>query len=564
MRNGLKSGSSQLSQKLALHYHGIHTQQDRDARVAAKAAGIERKFWHMIRIRVPLGTLTADQYLALDALAERVSYNRSLRVTAGQSIQLHGLAASDLTGAIEEITQAGLAAGCHQNGFEYAIAAPPIPLKKASYIKVRALAAELCDEFYPKPGAPALDDRPDHAPRKFTIGLAMPEDNSVNIFAHDLGLLMLEKGGASLVNLFVGGSLSMPGRRPGTYARLGSPLGSLAPARSVEAVKAVSTVFAKHGHLATRRYTRLKYVVDELGLDRFRTEVEEQLGFRLSQTAPWSELQNPSWRGANDQMGGRFFYGLGVPYGRIQDSGVRRHKTAVRTIVEAFRPTIVLAPDQNIILAGLTFEQMGALERILAGYHIPFGDGLTKLRFEAMACAGLPTCPLAVAESERVAGGILDELEALLTQIGKRESTFNFRISGCSIGCIRPNMVDLGAIGRRPGQYDLFVGGSETAGRFSELYAENVPLAEIVSTIRPLLEWWGRQSEPNETFGDFYARWFANGEKPNRLVLCEAVPARERVERRIQGAQEEARPSGAVDFVFQERSNGSIEAIRKI
>lgn len=519
--------------KLSYLYRGIHPQEDRDTRVAARAAGTEKKSWSMIRIRVPLGILTDEQYLALDRLANRATYNRSLRVTAGQSIQLHGIQSHSLEFVVDEIERIGLAAGCHESGLEYAVALPPAPLETESYRRLRALAIDICDELYPKPG---ITNRsyPEHAPRKFAIGLGLPEDNTVNVVANDVGLmLVVTANGESRVNVFAGGGLSMPGRRAETYARLASSLGSVRPDQVVPVLKAISAVFARHGHLATRRHTRLKYLVDEMGTATFRREVEREVGFLFSDAVPSADWKIPSSFGPNEQANGEWFYGVAVPYGRIQDAGIARYKSAIRLIVEALQPSVILSPDQNIIFSGLRRDQIEPLERILGAFHIPFGKGVTRLRYEAMACAGLPTCPLAVAESERVAGPILDELERELVRIGKENSSFSFRISGCSIGCIRPNMVDLGAIGRKPGHYDLYIGGSEAAGRFGELFAESVPLAEIVSNIRPVLEAWGTESDRDESFGEFYARCFGTREKPQRLVSYNAFPARERVERRM-------------------------------
>ena len=180
--------STDRNNKLELHYAGIHLQEDRDARFATRAAGVEKRFWHMIRVRVPLGTLSAAQYLVLDDLAQRVTYNQSLRVTAGQSIQLHGLASSDLHRVSEALDGIGLAAGCDKAGFEFAIAVSPVPVENGSYLQLRGLAGELCDELYPRPAKTSNQPAPEHSPRKFTVGMGIPEDNSANILANDVGL----------------------------------------------------------------------------------------------------------------------------------------------------------------------------------------------------------------------------------------------------------------------------------------------------------------------------------------------------------------------------------------
>lgn len=524
-----------------LTYRGIRRQEDRDSRPAMRAAGAEKTYWHMLRIRIPLGTLTAEQYLALDRLSERVTYNRSLRATAGQSLQLHGLAETELEDTLAAVHRAGLGAGCSPEGLEYAVTGPPVPLQQTAYQKLRRLGAELCAALYPTPWTDVTC--PGHAPRKFTIGLALPEDNSANVYANDVGLVLVDAAGPSpRVNILVGGGLSMPGHRPDTYARIGTPLGSVPLDRTLRTVRGIVGIFREHGRIASRRFARLKYVVDELGTDDFRRRLEERLNARLAEWIPLGDFGARPWLGRHDQGDGRIFYGLKVPNGRIIDVGLARYKTALRALVEAFRPKVIVTPTQDLILANLQPDQFQPLERILATYHVPFGDRLTPVRSTAMACAGLPTCSLALAESERVSEVLLQELERELARVGRRRSRFVFRISGCSIGCIRPNMVDLGAVGRKPDGYDLFVGGDETSGRFGQLYAEKVPLDRIIPVMRPLLEHWGRHGREGESFSAFYQRSFGHPDRPTHLTSVNQVAARPRVEEAICSLANPAQP----------------------
>lgn len=505
----------------SLLYAGIHPQRNRDAR--GTSSGPKR--WNMLRVRVPSGILSPGQYLAFDKLAS-FTHNQSLRATAGQSIQLHGVQDEHLAEVTEALASAGLAAGCHPGGFEFAIAVSPIPAETDSYLRLRALAADLCQELYPKPHAPCAV-HPEHQPRKFTVGLSLPEDNSAGLHAHDAGLLLArDSSGTYHLNVFAGGSLSMPGRRPELYARLASPLGSAPADKALEVVHAIAAVFKRRGQLASRRFTRLKYILDAIGIDAFRAEVEDELGFRFGKMIPMPQLRMPGWSGVHEQGNGRFFYGLCVPSGRIQDTAGSSLKTAIRLIVERFQPAVILAPDQNIIFAGLGIQDIGPLEEILASHGVPGEGGLSSVRFTAMACAGLPTCPMALAESERVLPGLLSALEAELARIGRAGQPFSLRVSGCSIGCIRPNMVDLGVIGRKPGHYDVYLGGSEAEGRFGERYAEAVPFAEIIPLIRPILDAWGRAGDPDEPFHAFYTRCLRAAEPGPRLVAAQVTPAR--------------------------------------
>lgn len=519
---------------LALHYSGIHRHEDRDSRAATRAAGTEKKIWSMIRVRVPLGILSPRQYLALDDLAERVTYNNSLRITAGQSIQLHGVDDDNLNSTITTLGSAGLAAGCDPSGLEFAIATSPLPLHSPDYIQLRSIAAELCSELYPKPQSPESADFAQHSPRKFSIGLALPSDNTANVFANDVGLLLIPNRETWRINLYVGGGLSMPGRHPNTYARIASPIGSIAVEQTLTTVNALASLFQRFGKLATRRHTRLKYIVDELGLDLFRAELECEQGYPLGELVLTEEFGIPSGKGPLDQQNGEYSYGINIPYGRIQDGANARYKTAIKLIVQAFDTRVILTPDQNLIFSGLRLHQIESLERILAAYHIPFGDNISPLRFTAMACAGLPTCPLAVAESERAAPELINQLENELDRIGRKDQPFSFRISGCSIGCIRPNMVDLGVIGRKPGHYDVYVGGSEAEGQFGTLYAESVPYQNIIPTIRPLLQFWAEYGHNSEPFSQFYNRWFGSDEKPQKLAPFHTSPVQEKVESLIE------------------------------
>lgn len=525
-----------------LLYRGVRAQEDRDTRAAARVAGVAQPGWHMIRIRLPLGALTPDQYLALDCLSERVTYNHSLRATAGQSLQLHGVAPADLEGALATIRGAGLAAGCNPDGLEYAVVAPPAPFAQPGYLRLRALARELCDGLYPTPWDEAA--HPDHPPRKFTIGLGLVADNSTNVFAQDVGLVLVERPGAApRVNVLVGGGLSMPGRRPGSYARVATPLGSVSGDEVLPTVRGLSALFRQLGQIERRRFTRFKYVVEALGVEALRAAVEARLGWRLGPWIAVGPYGARAWLGRHAQGDGRVFCGIKVPNGRIMDVGQRRYKAALRAAVEAYRPTLIITPGQDVILGGLRPHDADGVEAVLAAYHVPFGAGLPPVRAAAMACAGLPTCPLALAESERVTERLLPELERALARVGRAGAPFVVRISGCGLGCIRPNMVDLGLVGRKPGRYDLFVGGEESSGRLGELYAESVPVEEVLPTVEPLLTYWGCWAAPGESFSAFYQRRFGPATLPTRLESVNGPPARPRLEAALRAAHRGAEPA---------------------
>jgi sulfite reductase (ferredoxin) len=353
---------------------------------------------------------------------------------------------------------------------------------------------------------PLYRDR--YLPRKFKIAFAFPDDNCTDVLANDVGLIVVQEGGRLLgFNIAVGGGMGSTHGKADTYPRLATPLGFTEPEDLIETLKALIAVQRDHGNREDRRRARLKYLLDERGTDWYREQVEAELGRPL---APYrDEIVISTFEdhlGWHDQRDGRWFRGIWIENGRIQDKGDHRLRTALRVIVETFRPDVHLTTHQNLLLTNIAPGDREAIDRVLAEHGVIRPEDVTPVRRFSMACPAIPTCPLSVAESERVFPGVVEKLEETLADLGIPEQAITVRMTGCPNGCARPYTSELAFVGRSLGKYVVYVGGNEEGTRMGSVYADPVPLDNLVATVRPLLERFRDERIGAERFGDFWTR----------------------------------------------------------
>lgn len=515
-------GLSEEDQRVS-KFHGIYQQEDRDARSIARITGTERGAQFMVRIKIPAGQLTAEQYLAMDRLADEVVYNRSLRITSRQNFQLHGVLKGDLKKTIRRVNDVLLSTLCGCGDVERNIMAPPAPIARTGHRALHRLAAELTEAMAPATNAyheiwldgeridssqesePIYGDT--YLPRKFKTGLALPEDNSADVYDQDLGLIgVVEAGELRGANIVVGGGSGLTHRKATTYARLATPLGFVERPHLVDVVKAITGIYRDFGDRTDRAHARIKYLVEEWGIEAFRAELEGRIDFPLLPWVEVGELRHRDWLGAHEQGDGRWLYGVQIDNGRLIDEVQRRSKTAIRILVERLKPHVVLTPQQNLLLADLSAEDIPVVEQVLKAFGLARAEELGVVRRHALACPALPTCGMALAESERVSVGLFDSLDRVLASFGLGDTPVTVRMTGCPNGCTRPYDADLGIVGRKPGYYDLYLGGGLEGTRLGELYAESVPFDQIVPRLEPMISDWARRRLPKEALGAFYDR----------------------------------------------------------
>jgi sulfite reductase (NADPH) hemoprotein beta-component len=299
-----------------------------------------------------------------------------------------------------------------------------------------------------------------------------------------------------------------------TYPRLADVIGFLPPERVIETAKGVVTIHRDFGDRTNRKHARLKYVIAERGVPWFREELERRLGFKFEAPRPYAFTRQGDLYGWHRQFDGQFFLGLFVENGRIKDAGTRRLKTGLRRVVEQFKPDLRLTPSQNILLVNVPPAQRDDISRVLAEHGVPVENQASVIRRASIACPALPTCGLALAESERTMPELLDRIEALLAELGLREEEIIIRMTGCPNGCARPFTAELGLVGRAPGKYQLYVGGNQAGTRLSQLFRQSIKSDDIANELRPWFSRFARERLGAERFGDYC----------QRVLLQEAPP----------------------------------------
>ena len=504
-----------------LKFHGIYQQDDRDKRKIAK------QYILMVRTKFPGGVLTAPQYLACDQLTRQYG-NNTMRITTRQDFQFHGIIKSNLRQTMRSLNEALVSTIAACGDVERNVMAPPTPATNPLVVQVleeaRKLSAALCpatpayhaiwlngQELDLKGEANATFTDPlygkRYLPRKFKTAFAIPPLNDIDIFTNDLGFVVIAENGRLIgYNLLAGGGMGMSHGNAQTFPRLADVIGFLTPEHLEAMAKAVITIHRDFGDRTNRKHARLKYVLEERGVEWFRIEVEQRAGTKLEPARPFKFTRQGDLLGWHEQTNGNYFLGLFVENGRIRDAEGYQLKTALRRVIERFGPEIRLTPSQNILLVNVPPEQRAAIEQVLSQHGVSTTNPFSRTRIASMACPALPTCGLALAESERAMPGLLTRIEGLLAEVGLQEEELIIRMTGCPNGCARPYTAEIGFVGKGPNKYQIYFGGNEASTRLNRLYKDSVKSEDIINELRVVLARYVRERADGERFGDFCER----------------------------------------------------------
>src|SRR5262249_32454333 len=459
-----------------LKFHAVYQGYDRDSATERKQRGDDKLWQFMVGVRIPGGRLTADQYLALDDLADRYG-NGSLRVTTRQSIQFHGVLKPELKATIAAINEALLTTLAACGDVVRTVTTVPVPIRDAVHRRLEEDARRLSTYLLPKTGAyheiwvdgekVTADEEPTdplygkrYLPRKFKAGLAIPEDNTLDVLTDDLALGALFDGDALLgYNFLLGGGHGMTHNKPETYPRLATPVAFIEPDDLLDAAAAVVRLHRDWGDRGNRRHARLKYIIAERGEAWARERLSEDLGKPLEPCRPMPDFPVPDHLGWHEQGDGKLYLGLPIASGRIVDGAGARLRTVLRDIVERYRCNPILMPSQDIILSDIDPAHRETITELLQAQGVQFAEDLLPVKRWALACPALPSCGLALPEAEGVQGDIVAAIAARLQRWGLAAERLSIRITGCPNGCARPYTGDIGIVGRVPGYYSLYVGG---------------------------------------------------------------------------------------------------------
>jgi len=505
-----------------LKFHGSYLQDDRDLREERRQQKLEPAYAFMLRARLPGGVVTPAQWLVFDRIAREYA-NGTLRITTRQTFQWHGIIKHRLKPTIAAIHHAlaGTIAAC--GDVVRNVVSTANPIESAAHAEAHAWAVRLSAELAPKTRAyheiwldgEALVDAPTveplygatYLPRKFKIGLAIPPLNDIDVFAQDLGLIaIIEQGKLRGFNVAIGGGMGATHGDPTTYPRLASVIGFVTPEQLFAVVETAVAIQRDWGNRSERKHARLKYTLDRRGLDVFTAELEARLGFVLEPARPYNFEHNGDRYGWVEGHDSRWHLTLHIESGRLADVGERRWLTGLRELAKVHAGDFRMTCNQNVIAANVATADRARIDAIVHAHGLDSHLRQSGIRRHAIACVALPTCGLAMAESERYLPGLLPKLEQLLDQHGLADAPILLRLSGCPNGCSRPYLGEIALVGRGPGRYDLRLGADFSGQRLNAIYRENIDEAAILAALDPLFARYAAERMAGEGFGDFLLR----------------------------------------------------------
>jgi sulfite reductase (NADPH) hemoprotein beta-component len=520
------TGSIAEDDQQLVKFHGTYLQDDRDARGERTKKRLEKAYSFMIRMRIPGGVVTPAQWLALDKIAGDYA-NGTLRLTTRQTFQFHGVIKSNMRRTMKAINVALLDTLAACGDVNRNVLATSNPHLSNAHAEALDLARSLSAHLLPRTGAyheiwldgEKIGDSSGQAgegeeplygkhylPRKFKTVVAVPPHNDVDVFAQDLGFIAIIEGDAVVGwNVTVGGGMGMTHGETDTFPRTADVLGFCRTEEAIDVAEKILTVQRDWGNRENRKRARLKYTIEDRGLDAFRAEVEHRLGFKLE--APRSF----KFEGTGDALGwhkssqGKWHLGLFVENGRIKDRPGHTLRTALREIAAIHKGELICTANQNVIIARATAGAKKKVDAILAANGVVIGAS-SGLRRNSMACVALPTCGLALAESERFLPELVTAIEDVLDRAGLRDDDIVVRMTGCPNGCARPYLAEIGLVGRSPGLYNLYLGAAFDGSRLNKLVAQDVDKTRIVATLEPILIAFANARRDGERFGDFVIR----------------------------------------------------------
>ena len=517
----LAEADTQLSK-----FHGFYQQDDRDVREERRQQKLEPDHQFMIRARVPGGVCSPQQWLDMDRIACCWA-NGTLRLTTRQAFQLHGVLKRDLKSSIAAINHALLDTIAACGDVNRNVMCSALPEASDLHREVFALAKSVSDHLTPhttayheiwlstdagrKKVAGTADHEPiygpTYLPRKFKMAFAIPPRNDVDLFSQDLGFVAITgKEGLQGFNVTVGGGMGVTHGDAATYPRLADPLGFCTPDQVVEISEVVVKIQRDHGDRSERKHARLKYTIDDRGLDWLHDEMERQLGYRLQQVKPFSFTHNGDLYGWQQGGDGLWHLGLFIENGRVQDRDGVNQLAGLRAIAGILKGEFRLTPNQNIIISAVNESERAAIDQLVHEYGLDTYRHFTPLRLHSMACVGFPTCGLSMAESERYLPGLVGRIETLLDKHGLSKQAITIRMTGCPNGCARPYLAEIGLVGKGPGLYNLHLGAAFNGTRLNCKYRESVGEKEILDVLDGLFLDYSGNGLENEFFGDFLLR----------------------------------------------------------
>ena len=519
----LSTGGISADDQQVLKFHGTYQQDDRDIRASRRKNKLEKAYSFMIRIRLPGGVSTVRQWLETDRMCEQFG-NGTFKLTTRQAYQLHGVIKTNLKRTIKEINDTAMDTIAACGDVNRNVMCNPNPEKSEVHAAVLKVSQDLSDHLTPQTGAyheiwldgDKVESSEDvvepiygktYLPRKFKITIAVPPSNDVDIYAHDLSFIAISgDDGLEGFNVAVGGGMGMTHGDEKTFPRLADLIGFVPIEKVLEVAENVVLVQRDFGDRKERKHARLKYTIDDRGVEWFVGELESRLGYKLDPVREFEFTHNGDEFGWSENTDGTSNYTMYIPGGRVQNTAGAEIRTGLRKVAEMLDGEFRLTPNQNLTLALIKPEQKEAVVALIAEYGLNDPEKLSGLRLNSISCVSLPTCGLALAEAERYLPDVIEELEEVLEAAGLRNDAITIRMTGCPNGCARPYIAEIGFVGRGPDRYNLYLGAGFVGDRLSKLWRKDVKGGEIKELLTPVIQDYAKNRSDGERFGDFVIR----------------------------------------------------------
>ncbi|GLP95660.1 assimilatory sulfite reductase (NADPH) hemoprotein subunit [Paraferrimonas sedimenticola] len=518
------TGSFNESDQQMIKFHGFYQQDDRDERAERQAQKLEPHYSFMLRARVPGGVCTPEQWLALDDIAAELTSYHSIRLTTRQTFQYHGIAKRNIKALIQGLDKAGLDSIAACGDVNRNVMCNPNPLQSSLHQQVYPWAVRLSEDLLPKTQAYAeiwldkekiFSNQQDevepmygdtYLPRKFKTAVAIPPHNDVDVYTNDLGFIAIAHGDELAgFNVSVGGGMGSTHGDVNTFPRLADVLGFVEPEQAMDVAKAVITTQRDWGNRHDRKRARLKYTIEDKGLDNFKAEVERRAGVKFGPARPVNFDSRGDRFGWHKGTGDSWHLTLYLENGRIVDKPDLPMRSGLRAIAKVHKGDFRMTSSQNLMIANVPESEKEAIQALAQEYGL-YGKSISATRGQSMACVALPTCPLAMAEAERYLPDFLTQVEALQARHQVAEQPIVVRITGCPNGCARPFAAEIGLVGKAEGRYNLYLGASHVGTRLNKMVLENETEEAILAHLDPLMAQYAAERNPGEAFGDFVIR----------------------------------------------------------
>ncbi|MFP7327844.1 assimilatory sulfite reductase (NADPH) hemoprotein subunit [Bacillus subtilis] len=507
-----------------MKHHGSYLQDDRDLRNERQKQKLEPAYQFMLRVRMPGGVSTPEQWLVMDDLSQKYG-NGTLKLTTRETFQMHGILKWNMKKTIQTIHSALLDTIAACGDVNRNVMCASNPYQSEIHSEVYEWSKKLSDDLLPRTrayheiwldeekvaGTPEEEVEPMYGPlylpRKFKIGIAVPPSNDIDVFSQDLGFIAIVEDGKLIgFNVAIGGGMGMTHGDTATYPQLAKVIGFCRPEQMYDVAEKTITIQRDYGNRSVRKNARFKYTVDRLGLENVKEELENRLGWSLEEAKPYHFDHNGDRYGWVEGIEDKWHFTLFVEGGRITDYDDYKLMTGLREIAKVHTGEFRLTANQNLMIANVSSDKKEEISALIEQYGLTDGKHYSALRRSSMACVALPTCGLAMAEAERYLPTLLDKIEEIIDENGLRDQEITIRMTGCPNGCARHALGEIGFIGKAPGKYNMYLGAAFDGSRLSKMYRENIGEADILSELRILLSRYAKEREEGEHFGDFVIR----------------------------------------------------------